>query len=348
MKYWLPGVLALCVATGAAAENYQLVYSPSLKLEIWIDNVKNKNAASWCAREVPLRIVSRESKDPKVLNAFLPRVAGLMSSECGTLRTLNWQMNDSEGTALAQGNAQKSHEWAVEVTPPAAPAVETPAVNSAPPAVTSEPPATTAEPVVNAAPPPPPPPRPEDLSPAADTTPWLQFSLINGCHFRTWWNDNGQTSALFVPGKAGLSCAGEGWLNGQSMITRMGKGAPKTTRVTFLSGFPVEGLKKSDDALHITTVNNERMVLSNDKSPQSWLILPWQNDSSSWDANGVIAIQMSQQEASDSDMLKARLNEVRKSWGSYLSSSDKLSIELVETLSPQLKDPAAGAFRTLK
>ncbi|MBP2168765.1 hypothetical protein J2125_001957 [Erwinia toletana] len=327
MKYWLSGVLALCMAGSAAAQNFQLVYSPTLKLEIWIDNVKNKNASSWCARDVPLRIVSRESKDPDVLQAFLPRVGGLMSSECSSLRSLQWQMNDSAGNALAAGSAQKANNWEVEITPPPAP--EAPAVPADETAAAT------------------PAPTPEELSPAADTTPWLQFSLINGCHFRTWWNDASQTSALFVPGKAGMKCTDDGWLHGQSTMTRSENGATKTTRVTFVSGFPVEGLKKSDDALRITTVNNERMVLRNDKSPQSWLILPWQPQSNSWSANGVIAVQMTPQEASDDDVLKARINEVRKSWGSYLNS-DKQPVGLVQALSPQLKDPAAGAFRTLK
>lgn len=323
MKYWLSGVVALCLASSAAAENFQLVYSPSLKLEIWVDNVKSKNASGWCATEVPLRIVSRESKDPEVLKAFLPRVSGLMSSECSALRSLNWQMNDREGNQLAQGTSSKSAKWAVEITPPPAP--------EAPPAET------TAEAA----------PSPEDLSPAADTTPWLQFSLINGCHFRSWWNDDSQTSALFVPGKAESKCSDDGWLHGPGTLTRTENGSNKTTRVTFVSGFPVEGLKKSDDALRITTVNNQRMVLSNEKSPQSWLILPWQPQSNSWGADGIIAVQMTPQEADDSDVLKARLDEVRKSWGSYLNS-DKQTIGLVQTLSPQLKDPAAGAFRTLK
>lgn len=323
MKYWLSGVVALCLASSAAAENFQLVYSPSLKLEIWVDNVKSKNASGWCAKEVPLRIVSRESKDPEVLKDFLPRVSGLMSSECNTLQSFSWQMNDREGNMLAQGTSNKAAKWAVEITPPPEP--------EAPPAETAEQPA----------------PSPEDLSPAADTTPWLQFSLINGCHFRTWWDNDSQASALFVPGKKEFKCSDDGWMHGASSLTRSENGSNKSTRVTFISGFPVEGLKKSDDALRITTVNNQRMVLSNEKSPQSWLILPWQPQTNSWGVNGMIAVQMTQQEADDSNVLKARLDEVRKSWGSYLANSQQ-TIALVQTLSPQLKDPAAGAFRTLK
>lgn len=329
MKYWLSGVLALCMAGSAAAEDLQLAYSPTLKLEIWIDNVKNKNVSSWCAKEVPLRIVSRESKDPEILKSFLPRVKDLMSSECGVLSSLKWQMQDTQGAVLASGSSQKANNWAVEITPPPAP--------EAPPVATAE----TAAPAAAQ------PPTPEQLSPAADNSPWLQFSMLNGCHFRTWWNDDSRASALFVPGKGDGQCSDYGWLSGQSHLTRIENGATKTTSVVFVSGFPIEGLKKSDDDLRITTVNNERIVLNNDKSPQSWLILPWQPQTNSWGANGVIAVQMTPQQASDEDALKARVGELRKSWGNYLNS-DKLPIELVQVLSPQLKDPAAGAFRTLK
>lgn len=337
MKYWLSGVLALCMAGSAAAENLQLVYSPTLKLEIWIDNVKNKNVSGWCAKEVPLRIVSRESKDPDVLKAFLPRVKDLMSSECGVLTGLPWQMHDSEGAVLATGSAQKSNNWAVEITPP--PAAEAPAVVAPETAAPVQAQASTSAQT--------PTPTPESLSPAADTTPWLQFSMINGCHFRTWWNDASQTSALFVPGKVGGECSDFGWLSGPVNLTRVDNGAKKTSRVIFVSGFPVEGLKSTDDSVRITTVNNERIVLHSDKSTQSWLILPWQPQTNSWSANGVIAVQMTPQAASDEDAVKARVSEVRKVWGNYLNS-DKLAVELVQTLSPQLKDPAAGAFRTLK
>ncbi len=87
MKHWLFGAVALFIATDASAQNYQLAYSPSLKLEIWIDNVQSKDVASWCAKQVPIRIVSRESTDPHILNSFLPQVTGLMTSQCHALAT---------------------------------------------------------------------------------------------------------------------------------------------------------------------------------------------------------------------------------------------------------------------
>ncbi|ARJ41267.1 hypothetical protein B1H58_04070 [Pantoea alhagi] len=326
MKYWLTGALTLLMASSAWADNYNIVSSPSKKLDVWIDNVKSQKPEDWCARELPLRIVAKGNKTPTVLEEFLPQVGALIQTkQCTKLTTLNWQMEDANGALLAKGSAAKANNWQVNVTLPE-PTAATPT-------------ATPAETAVN----------PEDLSPPADTTPWLQFSLLDGCHFRTWWSDDDRSSALFVPTKEGVKCADDGWLSGQAQMTRVGHGAAKNITVTFLQGFPVIGLAAKSDkrGLQMTTVNNERMVLTDERSPQSWLILPWSNDFNGWQATGTVAVQMNQAEASDEGALKARLNEVRKVWAPYLSDAP-LTIQLVQELHPQLKDPAAGAWRTIK
>ncbi|WP_034948199.1 hypothetical protein [Erwinia oleae] len=328
MKYWLTGAFSLLIASGAWAQNYNIVSSPSLKLNIWIDNVKSNAPASWCASELPLRIVANGSKDPAVLNEFLPRVGSLLAKQCAKLTTIRWQMNDGSGQTLAKGSASKAQKWAVQVTPEAAAPIAEPATASVPeqaPAVA-----------------------PETLSPPADTTPWSQFSLMDGCHFRTWWR-SGQTHALFVPAKDGVTCGSDGWLSGESQIERSDSRAAKSQRVIFLQGFPVAGLsaKALGRDLQITTVNNERMVLSDEKSPQSWMLVPYAPMLNGWQADGTVAIQISPAEASDESALKARLDEVRKVWSPYLANAKSLSFRLVPALHPQLRDPAAGAFRTI-
>ncbi|YCH31192.1 hypothetical protein M1D48_03790 [Erwinia sp. D4-22] len=323
MKYWLTGALTLLIASSAWADNYNLASSRSKKLDVWIDNVKSQEPTDWCARQLSLRIVAKGDKTPAVLEEFLPQVGALIQNkQCTKLTTLNWHMEDVNGTPLAKGSAEKASNWKVNITPPEPAATESAAATA--PAL-------------------------ESLSPPADTTPWLQFSLLDGCHFRTWWNDSDRTSALFVPTKEGVKCAQDGWLSGQAQMTRVGHGAAKNIAVTFLQGFPVLGLTAKSDkrGLQMTTVNNERMVLADERSPQSWLILPWSNDFNGWQASGIVAVQMSQAEAGDESALKARLSEVRKVWAPYLSDAS-LTIQLVDALHPQLKDPAAGAWRTIK
>lgn len=342
MKYWLSVALTLLIASNAWAQDYLVVSSPSQKLDIWIDNVKSKEAESWCTSELPLRIVAKGNKKPEVLQGFLPRVGSLLQQQCAKLASINWQMKDANGNLLARGTAAKAQDWAVQVTPeaPVAPA-ETQTTAAALPAATAPAPAApSATPAVNAA----------DLSPPADTTPWVQFSLMDGCHLRTYFRDNSQTSALFVPAKGGVTCGSDGWLSGESQIAQMVKGAEKHLRITFLHGFPVSGLtsKVLSSNVLITTVNNERMVLSDETSPQSWMVVPFDPTVDGWKSSDTVVVQITQAEASDVSEVKARLNEVRKVWSPYLVDKSTLNIKLVEALQPQLKDPAAGAFRTIR
>ncbi|ENZ9095864.1 hypothetical protein ACHCAI_003861 [Enterobacter asburiae] len=50
----------------------------SLKLDIWIDNVKSNSPENLCARELPLRIIANGKKDTALLGDFQPRVASLV------------------------------------------------------------------------------------------------------------------------------------------------------------------------------------------------------------------------------------------------------------------------------
>lgn len=339
MKYWLSGALSLFIVSGAWAQDYNVVSSPSLKLDIWIDNIKNNSPDSWCGAELPLRIVANDNKKPEVLKNFLPRVGSLLARQCKALRIIHWQMNDSNGALLAHGSASKARAWAVQVETTAVPATTTAPVNPLP--APADAPATVADTpsAVNAA----------ALSPSADTTPWTEFSLMDGCHFRTYWRSNSQTSALFVPAKGGVTCGDDGWLSGESQVTQIGDGATKNVRMTFLQGFPVSGLNSQavSHDVQITTVNNERMVLADEKSPQSWMVVPYAPLLNGWQTNGTVVVQISRNEASDDSALQARLDEVRKVWSPYLINKGSLSFKLVEALHPQLKDPAAGAFRTI-
>nr|WP_049792150.1 hypothetical protein [Pantoea ananatis] len=331
MKYGLVGLTALLLSTHAFAENYRIVQSPTQKLDVWIDDVKDNQLSSWCKSTVNLRIVTHGDKDASVLSDFLPRVAGLMASQCKPLQQLHWQLTDTEGAALANGTAAKAQQWKSVVTPPAAAQPVQP-VQPAQQAPVSPP----AAPVVL-------------NSPAADTTPWLQFSLLDGCHFRTWWHQPSQASALFVPAKQGVTCGKDGWLSGHSTLTQTGKDATKSVAVSFLQGFPVAGLndKQQVDELTITTVNSERMVLSDEKSPDSWLVLPFSQQFNGWQAINQVVVEMPASEAADENALRARLQEVRKIWSPWLSSPASIKVQLVEKLHPELKDPAAAVYRTI-
>lgn len=324
MKLWLPGLALLAVCSSAQAENYRIVQSPSQKLDVWIDNIADNTPKSWCSKTLPLRIVAGGDKKPAVLNNFLPRLGALLENQCGTLTQVHWKLTDPQGTTLAEGTAEKAKEWAPVVTSTG----ETASTSSA---LT------------------PPTERAEDLSPAANRTPWQEFTLQDGCHLRTFWQGDASAPALFIPAKEDGKCEKGGWLNGRSDVTQVSNGVEKKITMTFVHGFPVSGLSDNVDAdrLLITTVNNERMVVSEGSQAQSWMILPYVNSLNGWQANGTVAVEISRDVASDATRLQARLDDVRKAWTPWFEPGTHLNILLIDSLHPQLRDPAVGTYKTL-
>lgn len=324
MKLWLPGLALLALCGSAQAENYRIVQSPSQKLDVWIDNIADNTPKSWCAKTLPLRIVAGGDKKPSVLNNFLPRLGALLENQCGTLTQVHWKMTDPQGTTLAAGTADKAKDWQPVVTSTGA---------------------TTAQSTANTQPVG----RAEDLSPPANRAPWQEFTLQDGCHLRTFWQGDASAPALFIPAKEDGKCEKGGWLNGRSDVTQVSNGAEKKITMTFVHGFPVSGLSDKVDAdrLLITTVNNERMVVSEGSLAQSWMILPYVNSLNGWQANGTVAVEVSREVASDETRLQARLNEVRKAWTPWFEPGTRLTILLIDSLHPQLRDPTVGTYRTI-
>lgn len=315
MKRWLPGLALLAVSVGVQAENYRIVQSPSQKLDVWIDNIKDNTTQSWCGQELQLRIVANGDKSISLLENFMPRLGALLENQCGALQRVNWRLTDPDNMILGQGTASKKTDWAAEVQHDrAVPLSGTVAADT-----------------------------------PADRTPWQEFALQDGCHLRTFWQGDASASALFIPAKADGKCEKGGWLNGRSEVIQQGDGSNRQIAMTFVHGFPVSGLSATVDAdrLLITSVNNERMVVSAENADQSWLILPYVSTLNGWKADGTIAVEVSRDVASDDVRLQARLKAVRSLWTPWLEQGTKLNILLVDALHPQLRNPAASLYRTV-
>lgn len=375
MKYWLSGMLTLLATTNALADNYHVVSSRSLKLDLYIDQVKNSQPDSWCQEKLPLRIVAAGDKDPQIMKGFLPQVGSLLKSQCSQLSQIQWKMEDKQGVLLAKGTASSAKKWQLNIDPtkPEPKPIEEPdaeqQTNSQ--SESEDDPLSGLEipagegfmPADDAPPPPsekesrpefvqnlPPPGEIARLSSAADNTAWMRFSLPGGCHFRTYWLSDNQSSALFIPVREGEKCGGDGWLTGPGQISELAGNIAKNSNAGFVEGFPVIDLpgKAESKNLKVVTVNNQRMVLSNKNAPQSWMILPYLPEMNGWQATGKIVIGIYQDQASDTDILQTRLDEVRQAWEGYIPEKATVTFSLVEGIWPQLKDPAAGAYRTVK
>lgn len=315
MKFWLPATLTLLFATTAQAADYRVVYSPSLELEVFIDNVTSNTPSAWCQETLNLRIVSGKSTESGVLTSFLPRVGNLLQNQCGKLLELPWQMTNSKGTVLATGTAAKEQSWR--------------------PIVTAD--ATATATASNAS--------PLDLSQPANAEPLQHFDLPGGCHFRTWWDDNGQS--LFIPDDKTMSCSTEGWLEGAGKLTLAQGNTQEPLAVTFYQGYPLTHLHPASGAVDVVAVNNQRLVLARSDAPDSWLVLPFNQNLHVWSFDGTLLVKMDKNQASDGAALKAAVDAVRKSWAGIIDADVKVNVLLVDDLHADLADPAIGAWRTV-
>ncbi len=325
MKLWLSGLALLAVASTAQAENFRIVQSPAQKLDIWIDNIKDNTPQSWCKSEIALRIVANGNKDASVQENFVPRLGALLEHQCSKVSKLSWTLNDPSGTTLAQGTAGKAQDWALVVKQQQTAPVSTPASGALLP------------PDQNA----------ETHTVAADRTPWQEFTLQDGCHLRTFWEGGSSAPALFIPDSDTTRCGNGSWLSGHTVISQSRNCVLKEIPVTYILGFPVIGLNESADPENalITSVNKERMVFSTSNSDQSWMILPYDSSLNGWKSNGTVAVEISRETASDDAKLQARIAAVKKIWGAWVTPGTTLNIVLIDTLRPQLRDPAVGAWR---
>ena len=325
MKLWLSGLALLAVTSTAQAENFRIVQSPAQKLDIWIDNIKDNTPQSWCKSEIALRIVANGNKDVSVLENFVPRLGSLLEHQCSKVNKLSWALNDPAGTTLAQGTADKAQEWKLVVKQQ----------QTAPTATQTS--GALLPPDQNA----------ETNTVAADRTPWQEFTLQDGCHLRTFWEGGSSAPALFIPDSDTTRCGNGSWLSGHTVISQTRSGGQKEIAVTYIHGFPVMGLNQSVDPEHalITSVNKERMVFSTPNSDQSWMILPYDSALNGWKSNGTVAVEISRETASDDAKLQARIAAVKKVWSAWVTPGTTLNIVLIDTLRPQLRDPAVGAWR---
>lgn len=314
MKFWLPAI-TLLFATAAHAEDYRVVYSPSLALEVFIDNVESNAPKDWCQESIHLRIVSGKSKESSVLNNFLPRVGKLLNNQCGKLLELPWQMTNESRSVMASGTASKIQNWRPIVI-----------ADGTVTATTSN-----AEPL--------------DLSQPANSAPLQHFDLPGGCHFRTWWDEKGQS--LFIPDAQHLSCSTEGWLEGKSELTLASNGKTQQIPVQFYQGFPLRNLQPSPGELTIVAANNQRLVVSLKDAPDSWLLLAFNPQLHVWSFDGTLLVKMRKEQADDAVQLKSRVDALRKSWGRLTSPQVKINVLLVNDLHADLADPAIGAWRTV-
>lgn len=182
-------------------------------------------------------------------------------------------------------------------------------------------------------------------SPQADTAPPQRFNLPQGCHFRTFWHDDANGGALFIPAGEALRCGEDGWLQGSGAVTLQQGGQTLSPTLWFLQGYPLAQINGGDRALTVVSANAQRLVLGgNPQAPGSFLLLSFEPKLHAQAFNGEAIVEMPRVDAADENKVEQRLQQAQTAWQPLLSAPAPLTFKLVEKLAADRVDPASGSY----
>lgn len=128
-KVMLLSLLALSVAAQAADSSHRLAYSKAENVEVFVDHPESQ---PWCSAALNLRFAFGGSANMPTVERLLPKLGGLLNSQCPAANELSWRSLDQNAQLQAQGSASKAGGWVALVTQKTEPAAAVPAVVVAP------------------------------------------------------------------------------------------------------------------------------------------------------------------------------------------------------------------------
>ncbi|WP_162988005.1 hypothetical protein [Stutzerimonas urumqiensis] len=137
----------VAAAATAPAATHRLAYSKAENVEVFVDHPDDQ---PWCSDDLKLRFVFSEAVDQAAIDRLLPKLGGLMSSQCPAATQLSWTAADQSGAGPVSGTASQATGWAARpaqaATTEAVAGASAPVTESAPPAPASEASAPTQKP----------------------------------------------------------------------------------------------------------------------------------------------------------------------------------------------------------
>lgn len=107
----------LLLPLASEAKSVRIVWSPTLRLSAWLDNVVDGRVKSWCDDSVALHFEPQGELKPDALETFVPQVGKLLQRQCHGLDTLHWTLIDSSGKAVREGDVTAKENWRVPPKP---------------------------------------------------------------------------------------------------------------------------------------------------------------------------------------------------------------------------------------
>lgn len=105
-------LLGLAVCANAHAAAYRLAFSKGENVEVFVDHADNQ---PWCTNPLALRFAFAGTPDNDAVARLLPKLGGLLASQCPSAATLTWKSYDAQGQLVANGAAAKAEDWSSHV-----------------------------------------------------------------------------------------------------------------------------------------------------------------------------------------------------------------------------------------
>lgn len=317
----------LFLAVAAEAGEYRLAFSKAENVEVFVEHVDGQ---PWCSPNLQLRFAFvGATTDDGAVGRLLPKLGGLIGTQCASATELNWYSANSAGQRLASGSATQADNWQVQIAVPASAPRPESVAEPAPVVATTPTPASTVE-----AAPPTPPAEPVAVAPVAEAVvtptaqsvvapvpvpspdfavsgwqPPLQRDVLakasfltevvdqNGCRFRLGFKlEDGVENVRSE--SQGVTCGPDGYAQGKGSLTLTrsdGMLLHSFTRGEFLSGLAVSGEVPNLPVVGFDNSNNLLLLLhSEPASKVHYLLRLGHSYGGHWSSNSAQVIALSE------------------------------------------------------
>lgn len=103
----------MALAVGANAADHRLAYSKAEKVEVFVEHADGQ---PWCSANLQLRFAfSDAAPDTAAVSRLLPKLGGLIGSQCASAGQLSWYSANNAGQRLANGTASQAGGWQAQI-----------------------------------------------------------------------------------------------------------------------------------------------------------------------------------------------------------------------------------------
>jgi hypothetical protein len=107
----------LGLAVAAEAGDHRLAYSKAENVEVFVEYADGQ---PWCSSSLQLRFAFADaSVDQAAVSRLLPKLGGLIGTQCAAATQLSWYSTNNAGQRLANGSATQADGWLAHIAAPA-------------------------------------------------------------------------------------------------------------------------------------------------------------------------------------------------------------------------------------